>query len=80
MGQGAKLSVELRGGGSRHTPTYAWCLSAGIITSGQGTDTIEIDTSALTDKWITVVVMIGGLDRACSNVATFRIVFDERST
>ncbi len=79
-GNRSRLIVEVRGGGTGYTPTYTWCLSAGTITSGQGTDTIEIDTSAVSDKWITVVVMIGGLDRECTDVVTYRIVFDKRST
>lgn len=66
----SKLLVEVNGGRAESTPKYTWCLSAGTITSGQGTDTIEIDTSALSDEWITVVIMIGGFDRACSNTAT----------
>lgn len=80
VGHKEKLLVEVRGGRSGYKPTYTWCLSAGTITSGQSSDTIEIDTSTVTDKWITVVVMIGGLDRACTNVVTYRIVFEETTT
>lgn len=46
----------------------------------KGTDHIEIDTSSLTVKWITVVVIIGGLDRACDNIAMFRIDVPGRSS
>jgi hypothetical protein len=79
-GTRSKLLVEIKGGGLELKPTYAWCVSAGTIVGRQGTDTIEIDTSSLTDTWITVVVMIGGLDKACSNVATYRIDVPKRSS
>lgn len=72
-GANIKLKTELSGAGPRVTPTYKWCVSAGTITSGQDTNSIEIDASHVSDEWITVVVMIGGLDRACLNHDTYKV-------
>lgn len=57
-------SSTVSGGDPNVTPTYNWTISAGIITSGQGTSVINVDTTGV-DGSITATVEIGGYDRAC---------------
>ena len=72
------LKAEVSGEGPGVTLTYKWCVSAGTIISGQDTDTIEIDASGISDEWITVVILINGLDRSCHNFNTYRIDVTKR--
>jgi len=46
--------------------TYNWSVSAGIITSGQGTSVITVEAGN-DDANCTATVEIGGLPRECSN-------------
>ena len=46
--------------------TYNWTVSAGTITSGQGTPTITVDTAGLTSTTVTATVDVGGQDAACN--------------
>ncbi len=50
--------------------TYNWSVSAGTITSGQGTSTIEVSTTGLGGQAVTATVELGGLDPACSRTAS----------
>lgn len=53
------------------TLTYKWNVSAGTITSGQGTSTITIDTTGLLGSSnLTATVEIGGLSESCANAAS----------
>jgi hypothetical protein len=70
---GGKLSfsADVRGGDSQVTPTYNWSVSAGSISSGQGTSTIEVDTSEVTGGGtITATVDVGGFNRECGYGST----------
>jgi hypothetical protein len=58
---------------------YKWCISSGVIVSGQGTDTIEVDISGSKEEQVTVTIMIGGLDKDCSNVASYHIERTDRT-
>lgn len=61
-----KFTAQVRGGDPKVTPTYNWTVSAGSIAAGQGTATIEVDTSeAEPDSAITATVELGGFDREC---------------
>ena len=53
------------------TVTYNWPtpLSAGTISSGQGTSTITVDTTGVHGQSVTATVQIGGLDAGCNNNA-----------
>jgi hypothetical protein len=44
---------------------YNWVLSAGVITSGQGTPTITIDTNGLAGESVTATVEVGGFPSWC---------------
>jgi len=48
------------------TPTFNWTVSAGTITSGQGTGSITVDTTGLPgNSTVTATVDVGGFDRSC---------------
>lgn len=50
--------------------TYNWSISAGIITGGQGTPTITLDTTGLNGQTMTATLEVTGLDEACVNTAS----------
>ena len=66
-GDSLTLTVYVSGGPKEVTPTYNWTVSAGAISSGQGTSVITVDTSeVLAGSTITATVDVGGFDRECS--------------
>ena len=48
------------------TLTYNWSVSAGTISSGQGTSTITVDTANLGGQTVTATVSLGGADPSCT--------------
>jgi len=51
--------------------TYNWSVSAGTISSGQGTSSITVDTAGLAGSSnVTATVNIGGLDSSCGCTTT----------
>ena len=50
--------------------TYNWSVSAGTISSGQGTSSITVDTTGLGGQTVTATVELGGLDPSCSRTAS----------
>ncbi|HEX7316054.1 MAG TPA: hypothetical protein VF297_19260 [Pyrinomonadaceae bacterium] len=61
------FTANVSGGDSSVTPTYNWTVSAGTISSGQGTSSITVDTSGLpNNSSVTATVDVGGYDRSCS--------------
>jgi hypothetical protein len=50
--------------------TYNWSVSAGTISSGQGTSSITVDTAGLGGQTVTATVELGGLDPSCSRTAS----------
>jgi len=50
--------------------TYNWSVSAGAITSGQGTSSISVDSAGLGGQSITATLELGGLDLACSRTGS----------
>ena len=65
-GTPATVSVNLTGGGNFNA-TYTWTVSAGTITSGQGTPSITVDTTNAAGQTITATVDIGGLPPECDH-------------
>lgn len=55
------------------TPVYQWTVSAGTITSGQGTPTITVDTTGLTGQAINARLSVGGFNLDCSAQCTTQI-------
>jgi len=50
--------------------TYNWSVSAGTITSGQGTSSITVSAAGLAGQTITATVEIGGVDPSCPRTAS----------
>lgn len=48
------------------TPVYNWTVSAGTIISGQGTDTIRVDTTGLAGQSVRASLSMGGYNLECS--------------
>ena len=74
QGSKARVTANLVGGAVR--PTFTWSLTAGTIVSGQGTATIQVDTSNLGGTGITATIDLGGLPRECATTsasATFLV-------
>src|SRR6185295_18650818 len=59
------VTSNVAGGDPKVTPTYNWLISAGTISKGQGTSTIEVATNGLGTQTITATVEIGGFVRTC---------------
>jgi hypothetical protein len=64
-GSPATVSVNLSGGDPNASVTYNWSVSAGTISSGQGTPSITVDTTTLAGQTVTATVEIGGLPPEC---------------
>ncbi len=69
-GEAVTASASLSGGRDYGTPTYNWTVSGGTIASGQGTDSIRIDTTGLDGQSVTATVEVKGIDASCSNTAS----------
>ena len=76
-GKKRRLSVTIAGTAPGHKPTFQWCVSAGAITGGQGTYEVEIDASTVDGEAVTVVVIIGGMNEHCDNVASYLMELSE---
>jgi hypothetical protein len=61
-------------GGTQTSVTYNWTVSAGTITSGQGTPSITVDTAGLSNTTVTATLNIGGTDTACNCTTTYEAV------
>jgi hypothetical protein len=59
-------TANLSGGDPNVTPTYNWTITAGTISSGQGTSSISIDTTGIGNQSVTATVDVGGYPRECS--------------
>ncbi|MGI8565261.1 MAG: PKD domain-containing protein [Pyrinomonadaceae bacterium] len=69
QGQTATFTANLSAGDPNVTPTFNWSVSAGTITSGQGTSSIQVDTTGVTGP-ITATVNVGGYNETCQASAT----------
>ena len=65
-GQPITFTASVSGGEAGFSPTYNWSVSAGTITSGQGTSTITVDTTNIGGQSVTATVSIGGADPSCT--------------
>jgi hypothetical protein len=68
VGQPITFNATASGGPS--SITYNWSVSAGTITSGQGTNSISVDTANLGGQTVTATVELGGLDPSCGKTAS----------
>jgi hypothetical protein len=60
------FTANVAGGDAKVTATYNWIISAGNISKGQGTSTIEVATNGLGTQTITATVEVGGYRRDCA--------------
>jgi len=56
--------------GDAGSVTYNWSVSAGSISSGQGTSSITVDTGGLGGQSVTATVDVGGFDPTCAKTAS----------
>jgi hypothetical protein len=65
------FTAIIRGGDPKVTPTYNWSVSTNAVSSGQGTNTITVDTHGADGaSSITATVEVGGFDPRCRTVAS----------
>jgi len=67
--QGTAITFTAQVNGDANV-TYNWSVSAGTITSGQGTSSISVSTEGLGGQTVTATVELGGLDPSCSRTAS----------
>jgi hypothetical protein len=64
------FTANVSGGAPGVTATYNWSVSAGTITSGQGTPSITVDTKGLGGQTVTGTVQVGGYPPECQTTAS----------
>ena len=69
-GSSITFTANFTQGTPQVTPTYNWTVSAGTITSGQGTSSIMVDTKGLGGQTVTATVEVGGVDPTCPRTAS----------
>ena len=60
------FTSNYNGGTPGITPVYNWTVSAGTITSGQGTDRITVDTTGLAGQTVRASLSLGGYNLECA--------------
>ena len=68
------FTANVSGGDPNVTPTFNWTVSAGTISSGQGTSSITVDTTGVSGT-IVATVDVGGYDRSCSTSNSCTVSF-----
>ncbi|MFN2577392.1 MAG: hypothetical protein ABR607_06840 [Pyrinomonadaceae bacterium] len=66
----ATFTARFNQGTPTVSETYNWSVSAGTITSGQGTPSITVSAAGLAGQTITATVEIGGVDPTCPRTAS----------
>jgi hypothetical protein len=69
-GQPATVTANFTQGTPTVSETYNWTVSAGTITSGQGTSSITVDTTGVGGGSVTATVEVGGVDPTCNRTAS----------
>jgi hypothetical protein len=69
-GAPATFTANFTQGTPAVSETYNWTVSAGTITSGQGTSSITVDTKGLGGNSVTATVEVGGVDPSCNRTAS----------
>jgi len=67
--EGAPITFTANFSGTESV-TYNWSVSAGTISSGQGTSSITVDTTGVAGQTVTATVEIGGLRPSCTRTAS----------
>src|SRR5262249_8998161 len=69
--QGTPVTITANvGAGTPPASGYNWSVSAGTITSGQGTTSITVNTDNLAGQTVTATVEVAGLDPSCTRTAS----------
>jgi hypothetical protein len=76
VGSPITFTASVEGGDTSVTPTFNWSVSAGTITSGQGTSSITVDTTGIGGQTVTATVDVGGYGAECraSNSCTTSVL------
>ncbi len=71
-GESVTFNANIVSGDSKSAMTlsFNWSISAGTISSGQGSSVITVDTADLAGKSVTATLEIGGLPAACARTAS----------
>lgn len=70
QGSPITFNASVTGGPPDLAPTYNWSVSAGTISSGQGTSSITVDTAGIGGQTVTATVELGGVAPECSRTAS----------
>ena len=70
------FSATVSGGTGNAAPIYNWTVSAGRIISGQGTESISVDTAGLAGQTIRATLDVGGYGMPCPASCTVSIPID----
>src|ERR1044072_5856893 len=70
VGEPLVFRSTVTGGTSTIRPTYNWIVTAGRITAGPGTDTINVDNAGLAAQSVTATLSMGGYNLDCSATCT----------
>lgn len=72
VGQPVSFSSTLTGGTGNLPLIYNWTVTAGRITSGQGTSSITVDTTGLEGQSLKATLVMGGYEEECSASCTIQ--------
>lgn len=73
LGAPVTFTANLSGGTAGITPIYNWTVSAGTIISGQGTPSIQVDTTGLGGQSITANLAVEGYSLNCPATCTVQV-------
>ncbi|HEY0100277.1 MAG TPA: hypothetical protein VGB76_15105 [Pyrinomonadaceae bacterium] len=74
------FTANVSGGDPNVTPTFNWTVSAGSISSGQGTSSIKVDTNGIGGQTVTATVDVGGFARECRTSNSCTSSIEKKST
>jgi hypothetical protein len=67
-GEAFEITVTVTGGDENVTPAFSWLTSDGVISSGQGTAKIKVETREMIGDTIVSIVNVTGYDRGCTSI------------
>lgn len=73
VGEPLTFRSNVTGGTGNIPRIYEWTVTAGTIISGQGTDTIRVDTAGLAGQAVTASLRMGGYKLDCSATCTVQL-------
>jgi hypothetical protein len=73
LGAPVTFTANLSGGTPGITPVYNWTVTAGTIISGQGTPSIQVDTTGLGGQAITANLSVAGYNLNCAASCTVQV-------